>query len=150
MSKARVIGSHVKLALDDLLSVKTLGFSDRNSVMLLFYAAENLLMAVLTSEDTDVGSLRRKIGNHQLDRMIDELPHTCSVKRDFVQVSELTAYATTYRYPTPGGRIPVSPAQDDVGKWYRDLIGIVNSCTHHFRINPNDAEPVAGYDGPFR
>ncbi len=150
MSKARVIGSHAKLALDNLLSVKTLGPSDRNSVMLLFYAAENLLMAVLTSENIDLGVLRRKTGNHQLDRMIDALPDACTVKTDFAGVAELTAYATTFRYPTPGGRIPVSPERGDVEKWYRHLIGILNSCTQHFQVDRKDTEPVAGYDGPFR
>ncbi len=60
MPKAARIASHVSIALSDLVSAKKLGFSDRNAVQLLFYAAENLLMATLTSKDIDLGMIRKK------------------------------------------------------------------------------------------
>lgn len=109
MAKATKIASHVRIALADLVSAKKLGFDDRNSAQLLFYAAENLLMATMTSEGIDLGEIRKKIGNHQLDRMIDQLPSDCIVKKKFEDVIELTAYATTFRYPTPSGNIPDAP-----------------------------------------
>jgi hypothetical protein len=92
MSRQRVIGSHVKIALNDLQSAGKLGFSDRNTAQMLFQAAENLTMAALTSEGVDVGMVRRSVGNHQLGVMIAALPDACVIKADLEAVSVLEIY----------------------------------------------------------
>ena len=150
MSKERAIASHVMLAISGLQSVKKLGLEDRNSANLLFYVAENLILAVLTSEDVDVRRVRSTVGNHQLDRMIDCLPDQCSVKTDLGNLAPLTAFATTYRYPEPSGGIPEAPKTPLVENWYNDLFKVAELFARHFRVPGKDSRPLAGYVGPFR
>ena len=74
MSKARAIGSHVKLAFHGVNSARKLGPDDRQTGMLWFYAVENLVMATLASEDISRREWRAAAGDHQIDRMIAILP----------------------------------------------------------------------------
>jgi hypothetical protein len=144
MREARVIGTHLKLACDNLLSVNKLSPSDRVSPTLMFYAAENLLMAVFTSEGIDVGSVRKKAGNHQLDRMLDALPDACTLKVKFEEVIDLVAYATTYRYPTPVGNLPKPPSKAEAEMYFAALKDILQICARHFKVDVTMDEPTAG------
>lgn len=148
--EAKVIGTHLKLACDNLISVKRLSASSRVSPSLMFYAAENLLMAIFTAEGIDTGSLRRQFGNHQLERMIDELPEECSLKEKFKGVIDLVAYSTTYRYPTPAGNLPSPPSKEDAERYFEDLFDILEVCTRHFKVNLKLNEPTAGSVTPIR
>ncbi|MBI1218489.1 MAG: hypothetical protein GC186_08065 [Rhodobacteraceae bacterium] len=148
--EAKVIGTHLKLACDNLLSVKKLSPSDRVSPTLMFYAAENLLMAIFTSEGIDAGSVRKKVGSHQLDRMLDELSDECPFKEKFESVIELVAYSTTYRYPTPVGNLPKPPSKEDAEGYFADLMDILQVCTRHFQVNVKLDEPTAGSVMPLR
>lgn len=148
--EARLIGSHLKMASDHLLNVKTLTPSARAAPTLMFYAAENLLMAVFTSEGLDAGAARRKHGNHQLDRMLDELPKECAVVALFEPVIELVAYATTYRYPSPTGKIPAPPSEATAQGYFEALVSLLDACAKHFQVNVRLDEPEAGSVKPFR
>jgi hypothetical protein len=142
--EARVIGTHLKLASDNLLSVNKLSPSDRVSPTLMFYAAENLMMAIFTSEGIDVGAVRRTVGNHQLDRMLDAMPDACPVKAKFEDVIDLVAYSTTYRYPTPVGNLPKPPSAAEAAKYFSTLKDILQICTRHFKVDVKLDEPMAG------
>lgn len=150
MAEARTIAAHLRLALSHLVSAGRLGAADRNAVQLLFYAAENMVLAVLVSEGIDKADLRRRLGNHQLALMIDTLPDACAVKEPLAQVAALEAYATTYRYPTPGGRIPQAPDPARVEDWMARLRAIGQDLCSHFRVAPEGGEPLAGHTGPPR
>jgi hypothetical protein len=150
MSKPRVIGSYVKIALNDLQSAGRLGFDDRNAAQMIFQAAENLTMAALTSEEIDVRAIRRRVGNHQLGAMIAELPDACAVKEDLDAVSMLEAYAMTYRYPTAGGRIPEAPEPAEAKQWFDALKAIAAVFCTHFRITPTEQNPIARNLSPMR
>lgn len=150
MSEARLIGSHIKLANANLLAVKKIGTSDHTAPTLMFYAAENLLMAIFTSEGIDSGGARRKHGNHQLDRMLDELPDTCTIKSDFQNVVDLVAYSTTYKYPTPTGRIPKPPAEEDARGYFDLLVEILDICRRNFQVDLTLEDPEAGSVSPIR
>jgi hypothetical protein len=150
MGEARLIGSHLKLAFGQLQSVKKMTSSDRNAPLLMFYATENLLKAVFTSEGIDESALRQKHGHHQLDRMLDDLPDTCTLKSKFRDVAVLVTYATTYRYPTSTGNIPRPPEENEADGYYKALIEILNICARHFEVDVNLEQPVAGSVVPLR
>jgi len=137
-------------AFSQLQSVKKMTPSDPNAPILMFYAAENLLMAVFTSENCDYGAASRKHGSHQLDGMLDELPNDCKIKSKFEGIVTLVAYATTYRYPTPAGRIQEPPGKEEAEGYYTALIEILNMCTTHFKVDVRLEQPEAGSVSPMR
>lgn len=61
MHKRRAIGSCIKLAYDDLLSIKKLRPNERVAMVSMVYVAENLLSAVFISEDLDAGEVRKNM-----------------------------------------------------------------------------------------
>lgn len=150
MHKRKAIGSCVALACENLLSVKKLGPNDRVAINAMVYITENLLSAVMMSEDIDVSVVRRKHGNHQIDSMIDCLPRECSLKNEFLNLSEITIYATTFRYPTPSGRIPEGPDPGEAQAYFETLFSILEKVVRHFQVNPRMSEPVAGNISPLR
>lgn len=150
MREAQVIGAHLKIAVEDLLSAAKLGPGDRNSVQMLFQATENILMAVFTSEGIDVAALRRTVGNHQLSAMIDHLPAACGIRDDLNEVAILEAYATTYRYPTPSGRVPEAPEAADVEAWFEHLKRIAGRLCTHFKVDARAEQPAAQVLDPIR
>ncbi len=116
----------------------------------MLYAAENLLLALFTSEGIDGAVVRRKVGNHQLDRMLDELPDECPLKEDFESVVNLVAYATTYRYPTATGNLPVQPPAEEAEAYFASLLKILDTCSKHFQVNVRLDQPIAGNTGQRR
>jgi hypothetical protein len=117
---------------------------------MLFQAAENLTMAALTSEGIDVGTVRRSVGNHQLGAMIAALPDACAIKADLEAVSILEIYATTYRYPSPAGRIQEAPDPTETKQWLEALKAITQAFCVHFPIAPTEPTPIARNPNPMR
>ena len=150
MSDARLIGSSLKLAYDHLQVVKKIGPTDRMAPISMFYGAENLLIAIFTSEALDFAEARRRHGNHQLDRMLDELPDDCGVKPSFERVIGLVAYATTYRYASSTGRISDPPSHVEANAYYTALVEIIDICAKHFRVDVTLDRPEAGFTLPIR
>lgn len=149
MGKREEIGAHVKIAFDNLCSVKALGFEDRNSCMILFYAAENLLMATFKAEGIP-NSQWRGSAQHQIDRMVDLLPDECLLKERFRSLDPLTAYATTYRYPTVSGKAPQPMTAQQTGDMARNLAGVLAECRKHFGVNLKHDSPKALHSRPLR
>jgi len=116
----------------------------------MFYAAENLLMAVFSSENVDFIEVRLKHGNHQLDGMLDALSDECVIKSRFESVIGLVAYATTYRYASSTGKLSKPPSDEEAHDYFDTLVEILNICTTHFRVNVTLEEPEAGSIAPIR
>jgi len=150
MAEARLIGSHLKIAFGQLKSVEKMTSSDPNAPILMFYATENLLKAIFTSEAIDESVLRQQHGHHHIDRMLDHLPDECTIKSKFESVVNLVAYATTYRYPTSTGRIPKPPEEEEAKGFYNLLIEILDMCTKHFEVDVKLDEPQARSTSPMR
>ena len=149
MAKRDEIGAHVKLAFDNLRSVKALGFSDRNSCMILFYAAENLLMASFKAENIH-NSQWRGSAQHQLDRMVDLLPDECFVKDQLRSLDPLTAYATTYRYPTVSGKAVKPMNSEDTRKMATTLASLVSKYCKYYGIDLKKQSPRSLHAKPMR
>lgn len=150
MSKAKTIGSSVWLANNILQDAEKIGTDSRNCPNFLVYAVENLIIAIWESEDISPSVARRQTGNHQLDRMIDLLPDVCTAKPLLSPLGGLTAYATTFRYASPSGKIPRSADVNLVQEWLNQTRNLIDECARHFEVDVSIEEPIAGHVGPFR
>jgi HEPN domain-containing protein len=66
-------------------------------------AAEKLIRVLLLHHDIEPGL------DHHLDVLVAKLPDNEPWKAKLAPLHKYTPYATTYRYATPGGRVPTSP-----------------------------------------
>lgn len=69
---------------------------------------EKMIKAVILSLGQEAGI------EHRLDLLLVRLPPDDVWRQRFSRFVEYTPYATTFRYPTPGGRIPNAPADSTV------------------------------------
>ncbi len=144
----RVIAGQISLEAGYLRDPRILAqHGSRNGVNLPFLAAEAVLLAVMTSENLDAG----RATQHQLAAMIDRLPDANPLKPAFRQIEALTAYATTFRYVTPAGRIKDVPDTARLTHWQAITADIIDRCSKHFGIDLQDpAHPTALRSGPLR
>lgn len=66
-------------------------------------AAEKLIKAVLLDRGIETGA------EHHLDVLVGRLPDDHPWKARLRSLDKYTAYATAYRYPGSGGRVPAAP-----------------------------------------
>lgn len=141
MSVELQIANYLRLAADDIDGADVLRKSDnRNDAYLAEQAAEKLLMALLTSE----GIKPDRKDNHRLDVLRDLLPETNPFKERFRALTFLTRFATTYRYPKDGGRIPERPQQERLEVALAELRRLVTDLAGHFKVElqASDREPA--------
>ena len=109
MSVQRRIAAFLHLAEQDVEAAETLApkgnhYADYHCQQ----AAEKLLKAVLLHRGVEAGI------EHQLYALIERLPGEDHWKSDFQPLLKYSSYATAFRYPTPGGRIPTAPDKAEV------------------------------------
>ena len=104
MSEERRIAAFLVVADADIEAARALAkIVNRNAAYLCQQAAEKLIKAVLHGRRIEFGT------EHRLDVLLDKLPANDAWKARLKPLESLTPFATTYRYPTPGGRIPAAP-----------------------------------------
>lgn len=104
MSVARRIAGLLDIAAEDASGAVTLAHSkNRNSAYLCQQAAEKLIKAVLLDQGIEAGA------EHHLDVLVAKLPEEHPWKARLRALDKYTPYATAYRYPGSGGRVPAAP-----------------------------------------
>jgi HEPN domain-containing protein len=104
MSVPRRIAAFLDLARGDADAARTLAATkNRYAAYHCQQAAEKLIKAVLLHRGLEAGT------EHRLDVLVDELPDSDPWKVKLRPLEAYLPYATTYRYPTPGGRIVAAP-----------------------------------------
>lgn len=73
-------------------------------------AAEKLIRAWLIQHEIEPGLA------HHLDMLVAQLPEAEPWKARLAPLHRYTPYATTYRYATPGGRVPTAPEASGVAR----------------------------------
>lgn len=69
-------------------------------------AVEKMAKGLLTAKNVDFSKLSNK---HSLASLVQLLPSDNEFREDFAKLTYLEAFATTFRYPTPSGKLkPVS------------------------------------------
>lgn len=131
MSKARKMASCLDLAEACLRDARLLlGAQSRNAAYLASQAAEHVVTAVATSEDIHI---ERKDA-HQLDTIVRKLPAENPDRTALASISFLEAYATSYRYGTPTGRVPSTPPFDRIETALDQVEALVTALRTHFGI----------------
>ncbi len=69
---------------------------------------EKMIKAILLHLGQEAGV------EHRLDLLYARLPADQTWRAQLAEFVDYTPYATTFRYPTPGGRIPAAPSDEVV------------------------------------
>ena len=145
MRVKKVIASYVRVAAEDLRGARTLSRDkNRNAIYLCSQAAEKVIRAVLTSENKHGG-----IG-HNLVVMVNMVPDENPVKPLLRAIDSLGDYATTYRYPTTGGRLKDPPASEEVERLADRVDAALKEVARRFEVDLADKNKPAGSANPIR
>ena len=145
MSADVVIANYLRIAKEDLDGAKLLApAKNRNAVYLCEQAAEKIMRAVLTSEGKHAGI------KHLLDEMVDEVPDENPIKSLLKAIEHLAAFATTYRYPSPVGRVKATPPPSDVDQYIADVEAALREAARRFGVDLARHGVPAIHVGPIR
>ena len=89
-------------------------------------AAEKLIRVLLLHHNIEPGL------DHHLDVLVAKLPENEPWKARLAPLHKYTPYATTYRYATPGGRVPASPNSDDVAADASHILALIANARSQF------------------
>ena len=123
------VESFIAIAREDLEGAREL--LPRHPRLAAFHieqAAEKLLKAVLTVESIDFTT-----GHHQLGRLAELLPSDHLWRADLIDFDRYTTFATSTRYPRPGGGMPSVPSKAILEAAIRhvsSLIGEIEDWCH--------------------
>jgi HEPN domain-containing protein len=133
------IANDLRLAEGDRLDAYTLmAKKSRNTAYHTEQAAEKLLLALLTSEDVHIE--RKDV--HQLDVLIDKLPEGHSMVSRLKPLAFLTAYATAFRYPKSGGRLPKLPDWREIAMALDHIGLLITEACAHFGVQLSASDDV--------
>jgi HEPN domain-containing protein len=137
--KALHIANDLRLAAEDARDARTLlAVKSRNAAYHAQQATEKLLLALLTSEDTHV----QRSESHQLGIMVGKLPPDHPMLTNLKRLEFLTAYATTYRYPKTGGRLPPPPDWNAIAAALDQVDKLIRLACGHFAVDISAAPHV--------
>jgi HEPN domain-containing protein len=123
MSVARRTAAFLDLAVQDVDAAKTLAATrNRYAAYHCQQAAEKLIKAVLLHRGIESGT------EHRLDVLVDKLPDDDTWKAKLRPLDAYSPYATTFRYPTPGGRIPAAPEPAQVAEDARAIEALIKEA----------------------
>ncbi len=113
--------SFIALAKEDLaVARRLLAVHPRHSAFALEQAAEKLLKAVLMTEGISFSD-----GHHQLGRLAELLPADHLWRADLMAFDSYTSFATTTRYPRPGGGMPDEPPREVLDAGLKEVSSLV-------------------------
>ena len=98
---------------------------------------------MLTSEGLHAG-----IG-HALGQMVDSLPDVNPLKGELAQLAPLSAFATTYRYPT-SMRVPAPPREADLELHLNRVEALLARAGEQFGVDFADPSAQAKRPAPAR
>jgi HEPN domain-containing protein len=147
-AKALHIANHLRLAAGDAADARTLlAVKSRNAAYHAQQGAEKLLLALLTAEDRHV----QRHESHQLGIMVEKLPSEHPMVAELKQLEFLTSYATTYRYPKTGGRLPPPPDWSRVAAALDQIDALIKQACEHFSVDISaDSSVPARNTNPMR
>ena len=139
MSSLKTIAADLRLAAECLHDARLLSrHRSRNAPYLASQAAEHLVRAVATSERLHIERSKA----HLIDTNARALPDANPDKKEFLDISALESYATTYRYPTAFGRIVPTPSADELGDKLDRIGALLDRLLQHFGVDAQGNEPA--------
>jgi HEPN domain-containing protein len=120
MSVEKRVLAFLQLAEEDVNAAELLlAGKNRYAAYHLQQATEKLIKAVLLARRGEAGV------EHRIETLLERLPGEDSWRVRLSPFEIYSAYATTFRYPTPGGRIPQDPGEEDVRRDALALRGLL-------------------------
>lgn len=145
MSAELLIANLLRVAKEDLEGARTLSSGgNRNAIYLCEQAAEKIIRAVLTSEGRHAGI------KHHLNEMVDLVPDENPLKSALRAIEHLSAFATSYRYPTPVGRIASPPTRAVFDENAAKVEAVLGSALARFKVDLTQPNTPAGSAKPIR
>lgn len=140
-----MIANLLRIAREDLEGARVLNArGNRNAIYLCEQAAEKIIRAVLTSEKIHAGV------RHQLDEMVGLIPDENPIKLRLRALQHLGAYATSFRYTTPTGRIPTDPPTQDVDAIAKTIEATLIEAAEQFGVDLAAVDKPAARCSPIR
>ncbi|MDF0498250.1 HEPN domain-containing protein [Bradyrhizobium yuanmingense] len=106
-----------------------------NAAFHLQQAAEKLAKAVLDVEGIPSGV------THQIGALAALLPADHVLRPDLAAFDRFSAYATSTRYPLPGGGLPRLPTKDFLAVGIREVASLVDEIDDYRRERRTGAKP---------
>lgn len=145
MSAELLIANLLRVAKDDLEGARLLSSqANRNAICLCAQSAEKIIRAVLTSEGKHGGI------KHDLRAMVDLIPQENPLKPALRAVEQLSAYATSYRYPTAAGRILAPPSLETFNENCAKVESALREAVVRFKVDFSKPDSPAGSGAPIR
>jgi HEPN domain-containing protein len=114
MSVEKRVAAYLELATKDAEAAELLmAGGNRYAAYHTQQAIENVVKSLLLAKAIEAGI------EHRLEELIKRLAVEDPWQAKLLPLASYSAYATAFRYPTPGGRIPADPARDTIR---RDLV----------------------------
>ena len=122
MSVDKRVRAYLELATKDAEAAELLlAVGNRYSAYHVQQAVEKITKALLLAQGVEAGI------EHRLEELFKRFPAESEWPARLLPFASYSAYATAFRYPTPGGRIPADPPADvlrrDVSS-LRDLVAL--------------------------
>jgi len=134
------IANNLRLAANDLKEARILlEQKTRGAAYHAEQAIEKLLLAILISEQIHVPVK----DTHQLDTQVDKLPPDHPMLDQLRRVTFLTIYATAYRYPKTGGRLPPLPDWSKIDSALIGIEALIEEASKHFGVDLTAKDTVA-------
>jgi HEPN domain-containing protein len=128
--------SFISLARNDLELAKLVSARDPgNAAFHLQQAAEKLAKAVLDIEGIPSGATR------MIGALAALLPADHVFRPDLAAFDRFSSYATSTRYPLPGGGLPRLPARDFLAEGIREVASLVDEIDDFRRERRTAARP---------
>lgn len=109
MSVEKRVAAYLELASKDVDAADLLiAGGNRYAAYHLQQALEKLTKALLLAKGIEAGI------EHRLEELLKRFPAGDAWSSRLQPLVRYSAYATAFRYPTPGGRIPVEPPADEL------------------------------------
>jgi HEPN domain-containing protein len=125
--KRERLGALLYLAAQDTEAAKLLAAHDNHyAAYHCQQAAEKLIRVLLLHHDIEPGI------DHHLDVLVAKLPDDEPWKVELAPLHKYTPYATTYRYATPGGRVPTSPEAAGVASDAANIAALIAEARRQF------------------
>jgi HEPN domain-containing protein len=139
IAERKTIANALRLAAGCLRDARLLSASgSRNAAYLAEQGVEQVVRAIATSENIHI----ERHDAHQLDKFVRRLPATHPEKAALGALVWLEAYATTFRYTAPSGRIPPAPETSKLNEAIVHASSLVERVAVHFGVNLEDESPA--------
>jgi hypothetical protein len=131
----------LRVASEDLAGARALMLTgNRNAI----YLCEKAIRAVLTCEGIHGG-----IG-HDLRVLVDKVPDGNPLEPQLRGVEHLGTFATTFRYPSPEGRIKAAPPREDIEREAAKIETLIRAVAERLGVDLAAPNTPASKPGPIR